>query len=52
MTTQAQVGTNYVVSQSNLGVGHQPNASNRTSRIQDFMRMSPTFHETKVDEDS
>lgn len=51
MKTQAQVGTNYVVSQANVGVGHQPNASTPTSRIRDFMTMNPpTFHGTKVDE--
>ena len=40
-----------MVAQANLGVGPQPNASNPTSRIRDFMRMNPPiFHGTKVDE--
>ena len=52
MTTQDQVVTNHLVTQSNLVVGPQPNASTTTSRIRDFMRMNhPTFHGTNVDED-
>ena len=54
MTTQGQVVTNHMAFLSNLRVKIQvkPNVSTPASRIQDFMRMSPTFHETKVDEDS
>ena len=55
MTTQDQVITNHLVAQANVGVipQFQPNASNPTSGIRDFMRMkTPTFHGTKVDEDS
>ena len=52
ITTQAQVLTNHVDSQANLGVGTQPNEGTPTSRICDYMRMnSCTFYGTKVDED-
>ena len=52
MMTQAHVVTNHVVSQQNLEVGPQPNASTPTYRIRDFMRNNhPNFHGTKVDED-
>ena len=50
MKTQAQVVTNYVVAQVNLGNGPQPNASTPVSRTRDFMRMNPfTFNGTNVD---
>ena len=50
MITQAQVVTNHLVVQANLGVRPQPKISTPVSRIQDFMRMNPpTFHGTKVD---
>lgn len=48
----AQVFTNYVVSQANLGVGPQGNRNASTPGYTTwvFMRMNPpTFHVTKVD---
>ena len=52
MMTQAQVFTNHLFAQANLGVGPQPNASTPTSRIKYLMRINPsTFHGPNVDED-
>ena len=53
MTAQSHVVNNHFVAQANQEDRPQPNASTPVSRIQDFMRMNPpTFHGTKVDEDS
>ena len=53
MASQAHVVNNHFVAQSNQGVGPQPNASTPASRIWDFIRMNPpTFHSTKMDEDT
>ena len=52
MTAQAQVITNHLVIQGNVGYRPQPNVSTSSPRILDFMRMnSPNYHGTKVGED-
>lgn len=52
ITSLDQVITNHLVYQANQGALFEHNPSTPTSRIFDFMSMSPpTFYDTKVVED-